>query len=128
MAVLNPNSVQFLILHSTNTPAKKLLDACAIDRLHRGTGLLSIGYHFVICRDGSIQVGRKLDQIGAHHKGYNDKSIGICLVGGQDEQGKPSDNFTPKQRDSLNSLLMELSNQFPGASCLDASRNQIILS
>ncbi len=119
MAMLKPESVQFLILHSTNTTPKQNLDAKAIDRLHRGEGKLSIGYHFVITRQGSIQEGRKLDQIGAHHRGLNDRSIGICLVGGRDNDGKPTSIFTPSQVTSLQVLLADLREQFTQAVLMD---------
>ena len=43
-----------------------------------------IGYHFVIDEQGNILNGRDLDKIGAHVYGYNDDSIGICLIGNFD--------------------------------------------
>ena len=70
-----------------------------------------IGYHYVItngvqesCRpykpedDGFIQTGRPLEIQGAHVKGHNSDSIGICLIG--------KHHFTAKQLyDSLPNLL-----------------------
>ena len=65
----------------------------AIREWHKNRGWRDIGYHFVILNskpqahlklnsvDGSIEQGRSLDEVGAHTKGYNDKSIGICLIG-----------------------------------------------
>jgi N-acetylmuramoyl-L-alanine amidase len=40
-----------------------------------------VGYHVFIQNDGNIQFGRRLDEVGAHTKGENDDSIGICLAG-----------------------------------------------
>lgn len=42
----------------------------------------SIGYHYVIDLDGAVLTGRHPDEVGAHVRGYNAKSLGICLVGG----------------------------------------------
>ena len=41
-----------------------------------------IGYHFIVKRDGSIQIGRDINTIGAHVKGFNTRSIGISFVAG----------------------------------------------
>ena len=40
-----------------------------------------IGYSFAIGGDGEIYHGRGYNVIGAHAPRYNDKSIGICLIG-----------------------------------------------
>ena len=74
-------------------------------------GWRDIGYHYVItngvkeyCRpyqkelDGLIQEGRPLSVAGAHVKGHNRDSIGICLIG--------KHHFTAKQLyDALPTLL-----------------------
>ena len=44
-------------------------------------GWEDIGYHFVIRDDGRIEGGRPQEYIGAHAKGNNDDSIGVCLTG-----------------------------------------------
>jgi N-acetylmuramoyl-L-alanine amidase len=96
-----------IIIHCSATPPSMDIDAKEIDRWHRNKGWSQIGYHFVIKRDGEIQDGRPLELIGAHVKGYNTGSIGICLVGGV-EEGNVShaqDNFTDKQWRSLRNLL-----------------------
>lgn len=43
-----------------------------------------IGYHIVIRRDGTIEMGRQEGAQGAHAAGYNHDSFAICLVGGID--------------------------------------------
>lgn len=58
--------------------------------------------------DGAIEAGRYLDgdgfisaqEQGAHTLGYNDHSIGVCLIG--------RESFTPRQLGSLICLLNEL--------------------
>lgn len=56
-------------------------DVATIRRWHVARGWKDVGYHFVIKPDGEIEVGRMLDEIGAHCKGYNETSIGTCLIG-----------------------------------------------
>jgi peptidoglycan-recognition protein LB len=40
-----------------------------------------IGYSFAVGGDGRIYRGRGYNVIGAHAPKYNDKSVGICLIG-----------------------------------------------
>ena len=52
-----------------------------VDRIHRKRGYTCIGYHYYITRDGEIHLGRPLLTVGAHAKGHNKDTIGICLEG-----------------------------------------------
>jgi N-acetylmuramoyl-L-alanine amidase len=97
------------------------IGAAEIDRWHRQKGWRKIGYHFVIKRDGTIESGRGLTEIGAHAAGYNSVSIGICLVGGVSEQDvkKAENNFTTPQMKALRYLLSNLlDTSFPKAEVL----------
>ena len=67
-------------VHCSATAEGKDFTVEDIDRWHRQRGLNGIGYHFVIYRDGSIHAGRSKRQIGAHCKGHNTISIGICYI------------------------------------------------
>ena len=80
-------------------------------------GWRGIGYHKVILRDGTIEDGRPLDQQGAHVRGMNNKSVGIALAGGMNEERDgPEINFTDEQYDTLRDLLDDLTTkQFPDA-------------
>jgi N-acetylmuramoyl-L-alanine amidase len=79
--------------------------------LHRlVNGWADIGYHYVIgngaggwSRDGELEPGRPVAFQGAHVRGYNEHSIGICLVGNLDRQA-PS----PAAYATLVVLLREL--------------------
>jgi N-acetyl-anhydromuramyl-L-alanine amidase AmpD len=53
----------------------------SIDRYHRSLGWTGISCHCVICRDGSVRKGRLNSEVGAHCKGDNATSIGVCCVG-----------------------------------------------
>jgi len=115
---LNPEDVRYFVVHCSATQAKSDIGVKEITRMHRERGFLTIGYHFVIRRNGTVEKGRALDAIGAHAEGWNSRSLGICLVGGLDSNMKPLDNFTADQFASLASLLQELRQEFPKASVL----------
>ena len=96
-----PNKV---ILHCSATPDKgNWVNAEVIDDWHRDRGWRCIGYHWVIKRDGVIEKGREENEIGAHARGHNKGSIGVCLVGTKD--------FTSEQVSSLKVLFKEIKNR-----------------
>lgn len=68
-------------------------------------GWTDVGYHYFIKRNGTVQKGRPLSKAGAHTKGYNENSIGICIHG--------NTKFTADSLNSLESLLKSLLNKFP---------------
>jgi N-acetylmuramoyl-L-alanine amidase len=130
---LDPERVRFIVVHCSATPPDAKVDARTIDRWHRQKGWLMIGYHHVILRDGTVEQGRKPDQPGAHAEGFNNKSIGICLVGGvertSDKDGKddldgprwdltPADNFTWEQKSSLLAVIAGSRLLYPKAEVL----------
>lgn len=95
-----------IIIHCTATPEGKDYDVATIRRWHvQGNGWKDIGYHYLIYRDGTIHVGRPLDQIGAHTSGRNANSVGICYVGGCAADGKTAkDTRTPAQKEAIYTL------------------------
>lgn len=99
-----------IIVHCSYTPPSMDIGVAEIRDWHiNDNGWSDIGYHFVIGRNGSRQVGRPIDIAGAHVKGHNKDSIGICLVGGKAERSDiAQSNFTLAQYKSLDSLLLEL--------------------
>ena len=94
------------------------VDAETIDRWHRERGGLKIGYHYVIKRDGTVETGRELEEVGAHAKGHNAISVGICLIGGLSEDNEPENNFTDEQWDALGTLVDSLKAKYPEASVI----------
>lgn len=75
-----------------------------------GNGWRAIGYHWIISRRGEVVAGRPEGAIGAHVKGRNATSIGICLLGahGADAYDQFEDHFTAEQQKSLLKLIEEL--------------------
>ena len=104
-----------IIIHCSATKPRQKVDASTIDRWHRQRGFTMIGYHYVILPKGRIELGRPLDMVGAHCKGHNLHSIGICYVGGLDANGKPADTRTPQQRASMKVLVKLLLKVWPQA-------------
>lgn len=50
--------------------------------------------NYYIRKDGSIKSLRPVDKSGAHARGYNAHSIGVCYEGGLDTNGHSCDTRT----------------------------------
>jgi N-acetyl-anhydromuramyl-L-alanine amidase AmpD len=75
---------------------------------HLAKGWSDIGYHYYITQDGEIHKGRSIDKNGAHVRGYNNGTIGICTEGGIGENGVPVDTMNAMQMLSVEGLLLAL--------------------
>lgn len=104
-----------IIIHCSATPIGKNYTVEDIDKWHKAKGWKGIGYHYVIYLDGSVHKGRLEEEIGAHCKGHNSNSIGVCYIGGLDEFGEPEDTRTDKQKEALIILLKALKAKYPAA-------------
>ena len=76
------------------------------------------GYHYYVTRDGEVYQTRHENLIGAHAKGYNRYSLGVCYEGGLDERGNPADTRTEAQKAALWHLLKALREDYPNAEIL----------
>ena len=108
-------TIKEIIIHCSATQEGKDYTVADIDRWHRARGFKKVGYHFVIYRNGDIHVGRSLSEIGAHCKGHNAISIGICYIGGLSKDGKPKDTRTIEQKAALQALIDQLMEEYPEA-------------
>ena len=105
-----------IIVHCAATPEGKDFTVEDITRWHKQRGFRTIGYHYVVYRDGSVHPGRPEGEIGAHCTGHNAGSIGICYIGGVAADGKtPKDTRTAEQRKALLMLLRSLREKYPKA-------------
>ena len=108
-------NIDLIVIHCSATREDKEFTEHDLETCHRRRGFNGTGYHFYIRKNGYIVSTRALDRIGAHAKGYNAHSIGICYEGGLDTQGHPKDTRTEWQRHSLRVLVLTLLKDFPGA-------------
>lgn len=99
--------IRDIIVHCSATEAGQNIKASTIDAWHRARGFKQIGYHYVVDLDGTIERGRPVSLAGAHCKGRNAHSIGVCYIGGL-KDGKPADTRTWEQKAALNKLLFNL--------------------
>ena len=104
MQTLEYCNIEYLVVHCSDTDD---LDITDIHNMHLGFGWDGVGYHKVIKRDGTILSGRPEFWQGAHVKGKNDVSLGVCLIG--------RDHFTDIQFDSLIIVLSDWKMRCPEA-------------
>ena len=107
--------INLLVIHCSATKENQPFTLQVLEASHRKRGFNGIGYHYYIRQSGEVINTRPLNRIGAHSKGYNRCSIGICYEGGLDKNGKPKDTRTPEQRSALRKLVNELLIRFPNS-------------
>lgn len=111
----NRPSTEKVVWHCSATPPSRDIGSADIDIMHKARGWDGIGYALVIRRDGRVEVGEDLKKAGAHAKGWNNKSVGIVLVGGVDEDGNAENNFTEAQWKSAKHVFEFLVLLYPDA-------------
>ena len=105
--MLLPEDIKLLVVHCSDSDNGKTLSAFDIHKMHLKFGWDGIGYHKVINRSGKIENGRPEYWIGAHVKGKNNISLGVCLIG--------RNKFTTKQYISLERVLRKWKSLYPKA-------------
>ena len=106
-----------IIVHCSATREGENFDVAEIRKWHvQGRGWSDIGYHFYIDLYGQIHKGRDIAKMGAHCKGQNRNSIGICYCGGVEADGKtPKDTRNEEQKQALMCVLRTLKAMYPNA-------------
>lgn len=99
--------IKAIVIHCSATEADQDVTRDTIDNWHKDRGFDMIGYHYVVNRNGSIDIGRQETHQGAHVKGHNRNTLGVCMIGGITD-GEPADNFTKVQYVSLGRLIKNL--------------------
>ena len=95
--MLISSNIKFLVVHCSDTDNNLNLNALDIHKMHLKFGWDGIGYHKIICRSGKIENGRPEYWVGAHVKGKNKISLGVCLIG--------RNNFNDLQFSALENVL-----------------------
>jgi N-acetylmuramoyl-L-alanine amidase len=129
MPSINQDEVEWIVWHCSASPkgSNYTRKQCYAD--HRARGFSDIGYHGFIQEDGAflfgrpfVDAGRGKIQVpwGAHAKGWNDRSVGICLAGGYAENGTPGSGkwnevFHAEQRRTMKRVARFFELLFPHA-------------
>lgn len=113
-------STTHIVVHCSATRPSADIGADRIREWHVAKGWADIGYHFVIRRSGKIEVGRDLQDVGAHVAGWNSQSVGVCMAGGLYEDGRSvvddlTGAYTPAQIAATRLLLRVVRNIYPNA-------------
>ena len=107
--------IDLIVIHCSATREDHPFTEHDLDTAHRLRGFDGIGYHFYVRRNGDIKSTRAVERVGAHVRGYNAHSIGICYEGGLDSHGLAKDTRTEWQRHSLRVLVRALKMDYPEA-------------
>lgn len=112
-------TINKLIIHCSASPNGRHYDIEDIDNWHKERrfkrssnaikkhrdDLESVGYHYVITVDGDIQQGRSIKERGAHVRGQNTDSIGVCMIG----EGQ----YSAEQWKALKLVAMGILHEYP---------------
>ena len=71
--------VSDIIIHHSEVTSPHTVED--IHRWHQNKGWAGVGYHYFISKAGDVYQGRPLYAVGAHAKGHNRDSIGVCFEG-----------------------------------------------
>lgn len=119
LAQINLNTkrkIRRIVVHAAETYPNMDIGAKWVRDVHVNENKWrDIGYHLVIRRNGLPEVGRPIDQVGAHTLGFNNDSIGICLAGGKARPGKSASNYTFDEQRTLHATLTLLTELYPDA-------------
>lgn len=109
-----PRRIRKIVMHCS---ASEYGCVHVIDEWHRARGWSGIGYAYLVLNgrpfadsdyvpalDGFVEYGRPADRVGAHVKGHNHDSLGVCLVG--------DTRFTAKQVEAAVHLVRGLLRQY----------------
>lgn len=95
-----------IVLHHTGVIKDQTVQE--IHKYHIGKGWIGIGYNFLVYKNGEVYKGRGLEYVGAHCKGHNEHTIGICAVG-----NFSNELMTQAQKQSIIKLIADIYTQYP---------------
>ena len=110
-------TIKRIILHCTATREGQPVSVEDVTRWHIARGFSTIGYHYLIDLEGRTLEGREERLPGAHCKGLNATSIGVCYVGGVNSEGIPEDTRTESQKEALFQLCEFLQKKYNIPDC-----------
>lgn len=99
------NQIYAIVIHHSACEDRTVGE---INSMHINRGFAGIGYHFYVTKSGRVYMGRPVEFIGAHCKGHNKHTIGICLEGDLTKR-----RATEPQLQALFVLIKYLYNKYP---------------
>lgn len=94
-----------IIVHCSATKPDHDLTIDDVRGWHKARGWRDVGYHYFIRLDGTVEIGRPWHTQGAHVRGHNNDTLGICYAGGVNAKGKPANTLTMQQQLALIELV-----------------------
>lgn len=101
--------IRRIVIHHSASPRETTFEQ--VEGWHLGRGWEAIGYHYLIDGAARVHVGRSLVHQGAHARGANRDSIGICATG---DNTVPGREWSHEQRVRLRELVAALRMALPG--------------
>ena len=109
--------IDLIVIHCSATREDRPYPVTSLIADHQ-TRFGFTGYHYYVTRDGTVYQTRHENLVGAHARGYNQHSLGVCYEGGLNKRGEADDTRTPQQKASLLALLKSLKHTYPKATIL----------
>lgn len=109
--------IDLIVIHCSATRCNQTYSVRALIRDHQDRFGFT-GYHYYVTREGTVYQTRHEQLIGAHARGYNKHSLGVCYEGGLNQHGQPDDTRTKAQKRALLKLLKKLKEEHPQAHVL----------
>lgn len=75
------DDTELIVIHHTGDSVDDDLSAEDIHRIHLMNGWAGCGYHYIVRKNGDIEIGRPFWSVGAHAEGRNWNSIGVHVCG-----------------------------------------------
>ena len=103
--------IKYIAVHCTAGPATQTTKAIK-DYWKNNLGWKSVGYHYLINADGTIEQLAQESEITNGVAGFNSVAVHISYKGGVDATNKPKDTRTQQQKESILKLLKELKKRY----------------
>jgi len=104
--------IKYLFIHCTSAPQNQSTQEM-FNYWKKHNGWTTVGYHYDILPNGTIEQLQELDKPSNGVKGYNSNSIHVCYKGGIDSKGKPIDNRTEAQKQAQLLLIEFFKSKYP---------------
>lgn len=101
-------SIHTLVWHCTASREDRAMSMADVRRFHMTVNKWKAeGYHLLVRRDGSVELGRPESQVGAHVAGHNVGTLGYAYEGGLDVNGRAKDTRTAAQKATMLRLTVD---------------------